>query len=114
MQVICTFIAECGFHGAGLCFRVLDHFKKQKVKPYDRQQVISALPFELRCKILKHLYAGAIHSVPLLHRMADDEVFLTDVCLRMQSYSCSARTFLYQRGEFHCIVLCILPLFWLC
>jgi hypothetical protein len=69
------------------------------VKPYDRQQVISALPFELRCKILKHLYAGAIHSVPLLHRMADDEVFLTDVCLRMQSYSCSAKTFLYQRGE---------------
>lgn len=79
--------------------RVLNHFRKQKVKSYDRQQVLGALPFELRCAILRHLYASAIHSVPLLHRMADDDVFLTDVCLRLQAYSTAAQSFLYQRGE---------------
>jgi hypothetical protein len=61
--------------------------------------VLGALPFELRCAILRHLYASAIHSVPLLHRMADDDVFLTDVCLRLQAYSTAAQSFLYQRGE---------------
>ena len=74
-------------------------FRKQKIKPYDRQQVLSILPFELKAKILRHLYAGVIHNVPLLKQMADDDVFLTDVCIRLQPYNCPAQTFLYQRGE---------------
>jgi hypothetical protein len=80
------------------CGRVLDMFRKQKIKPYDRQQVLSILPFELKAKILRHLYAGAIHSVPLLNKMADDDLFLTDMCIRLQPYNCPARTFVYQRG----------------
>lgn len=74
-------------------------FRKQKIKPYDRQQVLSILPFELKAKILRHLYTGAIHSVPLLKQMADDDMFLTDMCLRLQPYNCSEKTFVYQRGE---------------
>lgn len=80
-------------------FRVLDFFKKQKVRGYDRQSVLGVLPFELKSKILRHLYAGAIHSVQLLQKMADDDVFLTDMCIRLQPYNCSANTFVYQRGE---------------
>jgi hypothetical protein len=73
-------------------------FKKQKIKPYDRQQVLGILPFELKAKILRHLYAGAIQSVPLLKQMADDDMFLTDMCIRLQPYNCSANTYVYQRG----------------
>jgi hypothetical protein len=82
-------------------------FKKQKIKPYDRQQVLGILPFELKAKILRHLYAGAIQSVPLLKQMADDEMFLTDVCIRLQPYNCSANTYVYQRGE-SCSATCAL------
>lgn len=59
---------------------------------------MGTLPFELRSKILHHLYAATIHSVPLLQRLADDDVFLTDICIRLQRYSCGAQTFVYQRG----------------
>ncbi len=81
---------------------MLDFFKKQKVKPYDRQAVVGVLPFDLKSKILRHLYASAIQSVPLLKGMSDDDIFLTDVCIRLQPYSCSAQTFVYQRGEHGC------------
>lgn len=40
--------------------RVLEYFKKQKVRAYDRQVVLSRLPFELRSKILRHLYLPTI------------------------------------------------------
>jgi hypothetical protein len=60
---------------------------------------MASLPFELRSKVLRHLYAGAIRQVSLLQREADHDVFLTDMCLRLQQYNCPAGTFLYQRGE---------------
>lgn len=78
---------------------VLDMFKKQSTKPYDRQAVLGILPFELKAKILRHLYAGAIRDVPLLRNIADDDLFMTDMCIRLQPYTCSANTFVYQRGE---------------
>lgn len=78
--------------------RVLDMFKKQSTKPYDRQAVLGILPFELKAKILRHLYAGAIRDVPLLRNIADDDLFMTDMCIRLQPYTCSANTFVYQRG----------------
>ena len=81
-----------------LLARVLDFFKKQQVKPYDRQQVLANLPFELRSKILRHLYAGFIARVPLLQTMAHDDMFLTDVCVRLQYYTCTRESFVYQRG----------------
>lgn len=68
------------------------------MKAYDRQAVLGMLPFDLKSKILRRLYEGAIHRAPLLSRMADDDIFLTDVCLRLQVYNCSAATFVYQRG----------------
>lgn len=80
------------------CCRVLDMFKKQATKPYDRQAVLGILPFELKAKILRHLYAGAIRDVPLLRNIADDDLFMTDMCIRLQPYTCSANTFVYQRG----------------
>lgn len=82
-----------------LLYRVLDMFKKQSTKPYDRQAVLGILPFELKAKILRHLYAGAIRDVPLLRNIADDDLFMTDMCIRLQPYTCSANTFVYQRGE---------------
>jgi hypothetical protein len=73
-------------------------FKKQSTKPYDRQAVLGVLPFELKAKILRHLYAGAIRDVPLLRNLANDDLFMTDMCIRLQPYTCSANTFVYQRG----------------
>lgn len=73
-------------------------FRKQTTKSYDRQAVLGALPFELKAKILRHLYAGAIRDVPLLRNIADDDLFMTDMCIRLQPYNCSANTFVYQRG----------------
>lgn len=86
--------------------RVLDMFKKQSTKPYDRQAVLGILPFELKAKILRHLYAGAIRDVPLLRNIADDDLFMTDMCIRLQPYTCSASTFVYQRGEAQPGVMC--------
>jgi hypothetical protein len=82
---------------------VLDMFKKQSTKPYDRQAVLGILPFELKAKILRHLYAGAIRDVPLLRNIADDDLFMTDMCIRLQPYTCSANTFVYQRGKGWCL-----------
>ncbi|KAF6262699.1 hypothetical protein COO60DRAFT_586187 [Scenedesmus sp. NREL 46B-D3] len=98
LEVVTTFLKDTDLP-RHLSKRVLDMFKKQKIKPYDRQQVLGILPFELKAKILRHLYAGAIQSVPLLKQMADDDMFLTDMCIRLQPYNCSANTFVYQRGE---------------
>ncbi|WIA17586.1 hypothetical protein OEZ85_014411 [Tetradesmus obliquus] len=98
LEVVTTFLKDTDLP-RHLSKRVLDMFKKQKIKPYDRQQVLGILPFELKAKILRHLYAGAIQSVPLLKQMADDDMFLTDVCIRLQPYNCSANTYVYQRGE---------------
>lgn len=79
--------------------RVLDFFKQQQVKPYDRQKVLATLPFELRSKILRQLYAGVISRVPLLQAMAHDDMFMSDVCVRLQTYSCTRESFVFQRGE---------------
>ena len=65
---------------------------------HHHQQVLATLPFELRSKILRHLYTGVIARVPLLQTMAHDDVFLTDVCVRLQQYTCSHNSFVYQRG----------------
>ncbi len=78
--------------------RVMEFFKKQTVKPYDRTEVLRMLPFDLKSKILRHLYTGVIRDVPLLNRMAHDDLFLTDICLRLQPYNSSSKTFVYQRG----------------
>lgn len=146
--------------------RVLDYHKKQRVKSYDRQEVLARLPFELRSKILRHLYLptiaqvgsavaaraavvdvgrpgrnrrpccasrharqlpateGSARSVPTIHSakcrlyphpahcqcrshlqvsllkaMSEDDVFLTDLCVRLQPTHFSADTFVYMRGE---------------
>ncbi|KXZ52320.1 hypothetical protein GPECTOR_10g952 [Gonium pectorale] len=82
-----------------LARKVLGYFKKQKVRAYDRQAVLARLPFELRSKILRHLYLPTIANVPLLQSMSDDDVFLTDLCVRLQPTHFSADTFAYMRGE---------------
>jgi hypothetical protein len=61
--------------------------------------VLATLPFELRSKILRHLYAGVIARVPLLQAMAHDDMFMSDVCVRLQAYSCTRESFVFQRGE---------------
>lgn len=61
-------------------------------------QVLGTLPYDLRSKILHHLYAGVIARVPLLQTMAHDDMFLTDVCVRLQHYTCTQESFVYQRG----------------
>ncbi|KAG2439520.1 hypothetical protein HXX76_004873 [Chlamydomonas incerta] len=82
-----------------LARKVLTYFKKQKVRAYDRQAVLARLPFELRAKILRHLYLPTIANVPLLQAMSEDDVFLTDLCVRLQPTHFSADTFVYMRGE---------------
>ncbi len=61
-------------------------------------QVLANIPFDMRSKILRHLYEGVIGRVPLLQTMVHDDVFLTDVCVRLQHYTCSGDSFVYQRG----------------
>lgn len=63
--------------------------------------MLATLPFDLRSKILRHLYAGVIARVPLLQTMAHDDMFLTDVCVRLQHYTCTQDSFVYQRGRFY-------------
>ncbi|GIL77637.1 hypothetical protein Vretimale_6799 [Volvox reticuliferus] len=82
-----------------LARKVLEYNKKQKVRAYDRQAVLARLPFELRAKILRHLYLPTVARVPLLQSMAEDDVFLTDLCVRLQPTHFSADTFVYMRGE---------------
>ncbi|KAG2501915.1 hypothetical protein HYH03_000413 [Edaphochlamys debaryana] len=82
-----------------LARKVLEFNKKQRVKAYDRQAVLARLPFELRSKILRHLYMPTIAKVPLLQTMSEDDVFLTDLCVRLQPTHFSADTFVYMRGE---------------
>eukprot|EP00197_Chlamydomonas_leiostraca_P011145 CAMPEP_0202859122 /NCGR_PEP_ID=MMETSP1391-20130828/1378_1 /ASSEMBLY_ACC=CAM_ASM_000867 /TAXON_ID=1034604 /ORGANISM="Chlamydomonas leiostraca, Strain SAG 11-49" /LENGTH=803 /DNA_ID=CAMNT_0049538131 /DNA_START=139 /DNA_END=2550 /DNA_ORIENTATION=+ len=82
--------------------KVLDFFNSnfKGFKPYDRGAVLNRMPFDLRSKILKHLYLDVIKNVPVLHKIAvDDEIFLTDFTLRLQPYHTSSDTFIYQRGE---------------
>ncbi|KAF8058454.1 esf2 [Scenedesmus sp. PABB004] len=98
LEVVTTFLKDVELP-RHLARRVLDMFRKQKIKPYDRGAVLAALPFELRAKVLRHLYAGAIASVPLLRALSHDELFLSDACSRLQPYNCSAETYVYQRGE---------------
>ncbi|KIZ07885.1 Potassium channel AKT1 [Monoraphidium neglectum] len=98
LETVTTFLKDVDLPRP-LSKKVLDFFRKQQVKPYDRQQVLATLPFELRSKILRHLYAGIIGRVPLLQAMMHDEMFLTDVCVRLQHYTCSRDSFVYQRGE---------------
>jgi hypothetical protein len=66
---------------------------------YDPQNVLNRLPFELKSKLLRQMYASTIRSVPLLQKQADDDLFVTDVCIRLQEYNCAGETFVYQRGE---------------
>jgi hypothetical protein len=78
--------------------RVMHHFKTQRYKGYDPQNVLNRLPFELKSKLLRQMYSATIRQVPLLQRQADDDLFVSDVCIRLQEYSCAAETFVYQRG----------------
>lgn len=98
LESITTFLNDVDLP-RGLSKRVLDFFKQQQVKAYDRQKMLATLPFDLRSSILRHLYAGVISHVPLLQAMAHDEVFLTDVCVRLQQYTSPRDSFVYQRGE---------------
>lgn len=98
LESVTTFLNDVDLP-RGLSRKVLDFFKKQQVKPYDRQKVLATLPFDLRSTILRHLYAGVIGQVPLLQAMAHDEVFLTDLCVRLQQYTSPRDSFVYQRGE---------------
>jgi hypothetical protein len=66
---------------------------------YDAQTVLNRLPFELKSKLLRQMYASTITSVPLLQKQADDDLFVTDVCIRLQEYNCASETFVYQRGQ---------------
>ncbi|GLI62967.1 hypothetical protein VaNZ11_005824 [Volvox africanus] len=91
-----------------LARKVLEYNKKQKVRAYDRQAVLARLPFELRAKILRHLYLPTVARVPLLQSMAEDDVFLTDLCVRLQPTHFSADTFVYMRGESGCDVYILL------
>lgn len=45
-----------------LCLRIMDFFSTsaRDVKPYDRGELLSKLPFEMRWKIVSHLYLPTI------------------------------------------------------
>jgi CRP-like cAMP-binding protein len=83
--------------------KVLDYFQSsiRNIKSYDRATMLSQLPFQLRSSIMAHLYLPTMKEVPLLQRFAEDELFLTDLCTKLQPYRCSADTFVFQKGESH-------------
>ncbi|KAL6756171.1 hypothetical protein V8C86DRAFT_2654456 [Haematococcus lacustris] len=82
--------------------KVLDFCKtnSKSVKPYDRTAVVARMPFELRTRILQHIYLPTIQNIPLLQKLTVDEPsFLTDFSIRLQPYHSSADCFVFQRGE---------------
>ena len=62
---------------------VLSFFKKQRVKSYDTREVLALLPFELRSRVVKHMYESDIKNAPVLGFRRDD-IFTTDLCMRIQ------------------------------
>ncbi len=42
------------------------------------------------------MYAAAIKRIPLLKQQADDDIFVTDLCIRLRPYAAAADTFIYQ------------------
>ncbi|GFH08666.1 cyclic nucleotide-binding domain-containing protein [Haematococcus lacustris] len=82
--------------------KVLDFCKtnSKSVKPYDRTAVLARMPFELRTRILQHIYLPTIQNIPILQKLTVDEPsFLTDFSIRLQPYHSSADCFVFQRGE---------------
>jgi len=97
METVKVFLRDTKMPAA-LRAPVLAFFKKQRVKSYDTRQVLGQLPFELRSRVVKHLYEEDIKNAPVLGFRRDD-IFITDLCMRIQMYSVSAYTYVYQSGE---------------
>ena len=91
--------STCGSQSTASPTTTLSRGLSPPLQGYDPQNVLNRLPFELKSKLLRQMYASTIRSVPLLQKQADDDVFVTDVCIRLQEYNCAGETFVYQRGE---------------
>ena len=102
MEMVTQFLEDVELPKA-LTRKVLDFFQSsiRNIKSYDRATMLSQLPFQLRASIMAHLYLPTMKDVPLLQRFAEDELFLTDLCTKLQPYRCSAETFVFQKGESH-------------
>jgi len=77
---------------------VLGFFRKQRVRPYQTREVLTQLPFDLRCRVVKYMYEDDIRLTPIMG-MRDDDLFITDICMRLNAYSISSFSYVYKRGE---------------
>ena len=80
----------------------LAFFRKQKVEGYNRTAILNNLPFDLRRKILYHMYSHVISKVPLFDVTGDgenDDVFVVELCSRLRPVTYVSGQFIYQRGE---------------
>ena len=84
---------------------VLGFFRKQSTHPYDQQQILMELPYNLRRKLLMHQYGHIIYKVPLFDvdgdGSLDDHVFVTELCMRMTLVSFMNEQMIYQIGRAH-------------
>lgn len=67
---------------------VLSYFRGQPVVPYDGMTLLDELPFQLRMKLLYHLYSSVVYLVPFLKHSAGhnkhDIPFVIAFCSRLR------------------------------
>jgi len=77
---------------------VLGFFRRQRVREYQPREVLSQLPFDLRCRVVKFMYEDDIRLTPIMG-MRNDDLFFTDICMRLNAYSIQSFSYVYKRGE---------------
>ena len=101
MESVSAFIRDANLPHAYLK-EALAFFRKQKVEGYNRTAILNNLPFDLRRKILYHMYSHVISKVPLFDVTGDgenDDVFVVELCSRLRPVTYVSGQFIYQRGE---------------
>ena len=77
--------------------KVLVFFRKMQITSYDTRKILNQLPFELRVSVVQKIYRGIIEAIPFMND--ENEMLISDVCVRMVQSIVTSGIFIYQRGE---------------
>jgi len=77
--------------------RLLTFFRRQHENPYDQAQLLMQLPFEMRCLIIKNMYADLISKVPFIKDV--DNIFRTELCVGLKPLTLMPARYVYLQGE---------------
>ena len=65
---------------------VLTYFRAQHIIPYDARELIEELPYQLRLKLMYHIYSSIVYRVLFLRHSAGKDLqdipFITSLCTR--------------------------------